>query len=334
MSPDLKWCFYSERDETRQGWAGPGIHLKTHHYILNLETEERTPNPIRPFTDGRMPLPAEISPDQRYIVVNIGPGPLVYLKEGWKRHRAWTLPSYNDSHFSPDSRLLASFGGSGVRIWDIERDKLIASITPRDHFKGFKLTNRGGGGVEWVQFSPDSRYLWAYYGRNANLIADRKLSKQFFDTVQQAPTYGSLVWDLQRDAKVKILTLEQSERMEGFGPIPDTVLLRAVDGLELVDLKTGKEVARLMFPPGTPPQRYFIEGTCKDPVNRPWDIPVTKFHFRALTRKDGLVLGCYLGEDPYRVRTGPSYATFYATWKLGPHLEELEKRRGERVKTK
>lgn len=63
--------------------------------------------------------------------------------------------------------------------------------------------------------------------------------------------------------------------------------------------------------------------------SRDWDIPVTKFHFRALTRKDGLVLGCYVGEDPYRVRTGPSYATFYATWKLGQHLEELEKRRGD-----
>jgi len=335
VSPDLKYCYLYEKDEIT---LGPLSYFESgvpgRHYVLDLETGKRTPTPA--WVDGQVNNPNDISRDQRYITAYGKDGPIVAWRENWQTLRRFTFEEASqDYFFSPDSKMLAVFSTGSVAIFDIEKDRRVARIGQGDFWKSFWHSKTDFPFIKEIEFSPDSRYLWAYRGRPG------------FESVKPEQR-TNVVWDIQRNRAVKGLSEEQVERMEGFGPLPGTVLLGAKDRLQLVHIATGTELAHLLLPPGSPPRRYLIVNP-PDPKrneHRTWYI---EWQFRALSRPDGLVV---VGMEDKKTETQTSETVYFGVhdvrtvrfdkpvirdvvtkrlvnWNLAPYLDAIKVRVAE-----
>ena len=212
--------------------------------------------------------------------------------------------------------------------------KLLATIRTKKIAKSYQ--------PEWAELDATGRHVWIYHLRKGYPVPFYEAKSQWprvaggYASVKNKwvwkndyyaidPDYqGSFVWDVEKDREVRTLSPEQANRMEGFGPLPGTALLGADDHFQLVDLNTGKILAKLMFPETAAPKRkYFFIGNQKGIGER---LYAGIFHARTLSRPDGLVLGAVQIANPKY----PDSASFhYVNWELGPHLEELRKKMAE-----
>lgn len=305
---------------------------KGHYYLVDLTTGERKRSPLR--YNGVEVQPKRITPDGRYGLLWNGPyAVLLDLKtsEVYKKFEAggW----FRDAYFSHDSKLMAT-KGQGLRVWDIATGKqlgLIVFNSLGERVKGLfgGMPSPGykvGKGfpknpMTFCEISPSGRFVWFYYvdrepdpasewqhHRNIYAIWDWK-SDQWVGAIgpccakypktQFCPGSGS--------SQLRCgLTPSQLERFEGWGPSDDLVFLTGDtdDHVALVDLPTGKVIAKLMLPPGSAKRWY-------EPI---WSAVLGQTLFWA---SDGMALSDFR-DDKGAVRL--------IRWDLGPHLEEIKKR--------
>lgn len=331
VSPDLKYCYLYESDEVAEGPIVYYEHRASGRYqVLDLETGKRTPIPA--WVDGQVNAPNDISHDRRYITAYGKDGPIVALRETWQTVRRFPFEEApQDYFFSPDSRMLAVFSTGSASIFDIERNRRVAHLGQGDFWKSWWHPKSDFPMIREIEFSPDSRYLWVYRGRPG------------FQSVKPEEHRTNVLWDIAKDRAVKGLSEEQVERMEGFGPLPGTVLLGAKDRLQLVHIATGTELAHLLLPPGSPPRRYVIVNP-PDPKRNERNTWYITWEFRALSRPDGLVV---VGMEDKRTETQTSETVYFGpgdsrtvrfdkpvirdvitkrlvNWNLAPHLNAIK----------
>jgi hypothetical protein len=334
VSPDLKYCYIYEWDETAEGpiaYYGHEFGARTGRYLLwNLETGERTPVPA--WADGKVTDPKDLSRDQRFILTYGKAGPLVAWRENWETYRRFTFVEAPQRYFfSPDSRMVAVYSVGHVSVFDIEQDRRIVRIEEGDLWKTWMHSKSYVPYIEHVEFSPDSRYLWVYRGRPG--FPGAKPGQR-----------TNLVWDIRKNRRVKGITDEQMERTEGFGPVPGTVVLGASDRLQVVHIGTGTVIAELLLPSWSTPRRYLAtfppDRNHRETRNLEWK-------FRVIPREDGLVIGGmekrytvtveeelvyppHKGNahwekvDPPQVRE--QLGKYYLIWTLAPHMDAFKAR--------
>jgi WD40 repeat protein len=126
------------------------------------------------------------------------------------------VPGVTRLAFSPDGRLLASYGYPVVRIWDLVNGRLVRELDLKEYLFGINV----------LAFSPAGGLLATAGSRRAQL------------------------WDVASGRSVSLFQGHGSDRIDGLAISPDETRLATASGREVKvwDARSGQEALTLALP--------------------------------------------------------------------------------------